>query len=265
MLTVTVPLILILVAGMLLVNPPGRIDARQGTPAAGTPAGVTVQVLGRGESAVVPDRELVLRRRTFAPGASTAPHPANGPVVLSVESGTVGFTVVEGAALLSRAALTGTPAPAEAAAVGTEVVLAPGDAVFYDEGVVHVVRNTGEGVAVTVEARLPRADETLAEAKPGASPAADTPVAGVAGDETVQVDIKDFVFGPASVTIPVGGSVTWTNRDTAPHTATAQDRGVLQSGTLKEGESYTATFDTPGTYEYFCEFHPDMEGTVVVH
>ena len=67
------------------------------------------------------------------------------------------------------------------------------------------------------------------------------------------------------MTVPVGGSVTWTNRDTAPHTATAQDRGALRSGTLEEDEGYTATFDTPGTYGYFCEFHRDMDGTVVVH
>ncbi|MDP9429088.1 MAG: hypothetical protein M3Q47_09555, partial [Actinomycetota bacterium] len=65
-------------------------------------------MLGRGGSAVVPDRELLLRRRTFAPRGSTVPNPADGPVVLAVESGTVGFTVVEGAAQLTRAAATGT-------------------------------------------------------------------------------------------------------------------------------------------------------------
>ncbi len=66
------------------------------------------------------------------------------------------------------------------------------------------------------------------------------------------------------VTVPVGGSVTWTNQDSAPHTATAQDREVLQSGTQNQGESYTQAFDTAGTYEYFCEFHPNMKGTIVV-
>ena len=39
---------------------------------------------------------------------------------------------------------------------------------------------------------------------------------------------------------------------------------MLQSGTLDQGDRYSQTFDEPGTYEYFCEFHPNMKGTVVV-
>ena len=261
-LAVIVPLVL--VVGVLLVNAPVRIGARQGTPegtpAAGAPTGVTIEVLGRGRSAVAPDRELLLRRRTFAPGASTKPNPADGPVVLAVESGTIGFTVVEGTALLTRAAATGTPGPAETVGGGTEAILTSGDAVFYDEGVVHVVRNAGDGVAATVEARLPRAEGTPT---PGASPAVGTPeAAAVAGGATV--DIQDFAYNPDPMTIPVGGTVTWTNRDAEPHTATARDRDALQSGTLKQGERYTETFEAAGTYEYFCEFHPNLKGTVVV-
>lgn len=80
----------------------------------------------------------------------------------------------------------------------------------------------------------------------------------------VEVAIQDFAYNPETITIKAGQSVTWTNLDSAPHTATGQDRDVLQSGTLNQGESYTQTFDTPGTYEYFCEFHPNMKGVVVV-
>ncbi len=101
--------------------------------------------------------------------------------------------------------------------------------------------------------------ETGAMATPEASPAAS---ADAASD--VMVEIVDFTFNEASVTIPVGGSITWTNSDSAPHTATAMDRQVLQSGTLNQGDSFTQTFDTPGTYEYFCEFHPNMSGTIIV-
>ncbi|MDP9356809.1 MAG: cupredoxin domain-containing protein [Chloroflexota bacterium] len=266
-LTVIMPLVL--VVGALLVNASVHIGAQQatpteGTPATGAPTGVTVEVLGRGASAVVPDRELLLRRRTFAPGASTVPNPADGPVVLAVESGTVGFTVVEGAAQLTRTAATGTPGPTEAVVAGTEAILTPGDALFYDEGVVHVVRNTGDGVAVTVEARLPRVEGVPPEATPGASPLAGTPAAGDANSETVAVNIKDFLYNPDPVEIPVGGTVIWTNQDPVPHTATARDREILQSGTLKPGESFTETFEAAGTYDYFCEFHPNMKGTLVV-
>jgi plastocyanin len=94
-----------------------------------------------------------------------------------------------------------------------------------------------------------------------ATPAA-SPEAAASGE--AMVEISEFAYGPATVTIPVGGSITWTNLDSAPHTATAQDREILQSGTLQQGESFTQTFDTPGTYEYFCEFHADMSGTIIV-
>ncbi len=80
----------------------------------------------------------------------------------------------------------------------------------------------------------------------------------------VMVEIADFAFGPDTVTIPVGGSITWTNNDSALHTATAMDREGLQSGTLNQGDSFTQVFDTAGTYEYFCEFHPNMSGTIIV-
>lgn len=97
---------------------------------------------------------------------------------------------------------------------------------------------------------------------PGATPGA-TPAQGSTG-ESAAVEIKDFAYREGSVTIPVGGSVTWTNNDSAPHTATARDRAVLQSGALAQGESFTQTFTAAGTYDYFCEFHSNMKGTVVV-
>jgi plastocyanin len=78
------------------------------------------------------------------------------------------------------------------------------------------------------------------------------------------VEIKDLAYVPDSVEIPVGATVTWTNSDTVPHTATAKDREVLQSGTLNPGDSFSQTFDQPGTFDYFCEFHANMKGTIIV-
>jgi plastocyanin len=91
-----------------------------------------------------------------------------------------------------------------------------------------------------------------------------TPAAETGSMDVVEVEISGLAFSPNTVTIPAGGSVTWTNNDPEPHTATGQDRDVLQSGTLQQGESFTQTFDTAGTYEYFCEFHAGMNGTVIV-
>ena len=78
------------------------------------------------------------------------------------------------------------------------------------------------------------------------------------------MEIINFAYNPAEITVPVGGSVTWTNGDTAPHTATGLDREALQSGTIDPGASFTQTFESAGTIEYFCEFHPNMKGSIVV-
>lgn len=106
------------------------------------------------------------------------------------------------------------------------------------------------------------------EAAVGGTDADATPEAA-AGDEAAAaegaaVTIVDFAYDPAEITVPVGGTVTWTNDDAAPHTATAQDRDALQSGTIDPGSSFEQSFDTAGTYDYFCEFHPNMQGTIVV-
>lgn len=82
--------------------------------------------------------------------------------------------------------------------------------------------------------------------------------------EGVAVEIKDFAFNPPSIEVPAGGSVTWTNQDNVPHTATGLDRAVLQSGAIAFDGSFTQTFAAPGSFDYFCEFHPNMKGTVVV-
>jgi plastocyanin len=82
--------------------------------------------------------------------------------------------------------------------------------------------------------------------------------------ETVTVDISNFTFNPGTVTIQVGDTVTWTNNDTMPHTATATDDPATFDGGMQPGESFSFTFDEEGTFDYFCEIHPQMEGTVVV-
>lgn len=120
-----------------------------------------------------------------------------------------------------------------------------------------VLTDNGDGTTTVMVTLMKSGSDTMGT--PAASGAGESETAG-----TVEVIISDFTYNPDPVTIKVGESVTWTNEDSAPHTATAQDREVLQSGTLNQGESFTQTFDTPGTYEYFCEFHPDMKGVIIV-
>jgi predicted extracellular nuclease/plastocyanin/subtilisin-like proprotein convertase family protein len=80
---------------------------------------------------------------------------------------------------------------------------------------------------------------------------------------TTDVSIIDLAFVPQGVTVTVGSSVRWTNNGQLPHTSTS-NTGVWNSGTLNNGQQYTYTFNTPGTYLYHCAIHPEMEGIIEV-
>ncbi|HEV2109612.1 MAG TPA: cupredoxin domain-containing protein [Thermomicrobiales bacterium] len=107
-------------------------------------------------------------------------------------------------------------------------------------------QGTTQGVRIAIEA---------AAATPGATP--------VTTDTAEAVTIRDFAFNPPTLEIPAGTTVTWINEDQAPHTATG-DQGEFDSGRLDPGQSYSQTFDQPGTYAYHCDFHPEMTGTIIV-
>ncbi len=77
-----------------------------------------------------------------------------------------------------------------------------------------------------------------------------------------EVKIDNFAFTPATLTIPVGTQVTWTNRDDIPHTVVSDDKSI-RSKALDTDEKFTFTFAKPGTYSYFCSIHPKMRGTIV--
>lgn len=77
------------------------------------------------------------------------------------------------------------------------------------------------------------------------------------------VRIVDFAYQPDILTVSAGTMVTWTNSGRAPHTTTA-DAGAWDSGILSAGQSFSFTFDTPGTFTYHCDVHPFMTGTIVV-
>ena len=81
--------------------------------------------------------------------------------------------------------------------------------------------------------------------------------------ETMEVKIDNFTFGPAELTVRVGTTITWTNRDDIPHTVVNTDK-VFKSKVLDTDEKFSFTFSTPGTFPYFCSIHPKMTGKVVV-
>ncbi len=78
-----------------------------------------------------------------------------------------------------------------------------------------------------------------------------------------EIDIRDFAFRPGNLRVPVGATVTWTNADGAPHTAT-NTGGRWDTGRLNQGKSVSITFTEPGEYLYVCEYHSEMKARLVV-
>ncbi len=80
---------------------------------------------------------------------------------------------------------------------------------------------------------------------------------------SAEVKIDNFSFGPQTITVPVGATVTWTNHDDIPHTSVSTD-GVFKSKVMDTEEKFSYTFAKAGTYPYYCTIHPKMTGQVVV-
>ena len=78
------------------------------------------------------------------------------------------------------------------------------------------------------------------------------------------ISIKDFAFGPSTLAVSVGETVTWTNNEDGIGHTTTSDDGVWQSGTLNPGDTFEFTFTEAGTFTYFCSIHPSMTATVTV-
>jgi plastocyanin len=101
----------------------------------------------------------------------------------------------------------------------------------------------------------------------GSSPATATPVPASGGSAAAAsgstVEINNFTFTPATLTVPAGTSVTWKFDDSTQHTVTADDNSFT-SAAIGDGQTYTHTFDTKGTLAYHCSIHPFMKGSVEV-
>ena len=89
---------------------------------------------------------------------------------------------------------------------------------------------------------------------------------GVAqASEARDVTIDNYAFSPGALAVPLGTTVTWTNRDHDVHTVTADDTApTFKSAGLDTGDSFSFTFNKAGTYSYHCSLHPHMTGKIVV-
>lgn len=118
------------------------------------------------------------------------------------------------------------------------------------------------GAATPAPTSAPATIAPAASVPPAATPAGSA-AAGSPAASAGAVSIANFAFSPASITVAVGKSVTWTNNDSATHTVTWDD-GSAGSDRLAPGASYSRTFTTAGTFTYHCSIHTSMKGTVVV-
>lgn len=84
-----------------------------------------------------------------------------------------------------------------------------------------------------------------------------------AAAEAGKIEVKDFMFMPTTLTVSAGSKVIWVNKDDEPHTVVS-DSGMFRSGAMDTDESFSFTFDKPGTYHFTCSIHPRMVGTIIV-
>src|ERR1700683_5549947 len=99
-----------------------------------------------------------------------------------------------------------------------------------------------------------------------ASVAVTQPGVAKAGDQSPSVEVKidNFSFGPETLAVAAGTTVTWTNNDDVPHTVVSDDKTTFRSKALDTDGKFSYTFTKPGTYNYFCSVHPKMTAKVVV-
>jgi plastocyanin len=107
---------------------------------------------------------------------------------------------------------------------------------------------------------------------PTATPAPTQPASSTATSstptQTVQIKIVEnngkYSFQPASVTIPKGAEIVWTNMSDAPHTVTSDSNAFTGSSTFMQNQTFKMTFNTAGTFAYHCSIHTYMKATIIV-
>jgi plastocyanin len=115
-------------------------------------------------------------------------------------------------------------------------------------------------LAVSLSAR---SETPAATATTSAASATSTTAATTAAADATTISIREFMFAPTAMTVPVGTTVRWKNLDGEPHTVRSVD-STFASNALDQNDSFAFKFDKPGTYRYVCSIHPQMVGTIVV-
>jgi plastocyanin len=85
----------------------------------------------------------------------------------------------------------------------------------------------------------------------------------VAAQEPNEVTIDNFTFGPKELAVAVGTTVKWVNHDDTPHIVVDKNK-AFRSKALDTNDSFSFTFTSAGTFDYFCGLHPHMVGKIIV-
>ena len=115
--------------------------------------------------------------------------------------------------------------------------------------------------AATVAVEVTNTMESLNPAE-SSSPASSSSSSS-SSEDGIEIEMDDFAFVPAELTVKVGTKVTWTNKDSASHDVQAAD-GSWASDSLSKDQSFSKVFDVEGTFAYVCTFHPGMQGKIIV-
>lgn len=192
----------------------------------------------------------------------------NGPALVAGISVVVLTLAACGGQSVPAAATAVPSLPTEAPARPTEppAILAPPSATSIPATAVPNPTTAAAATSTSVPATSTSVPTTSTAVSPTATsvPPTSTPEPQVAD---VFSDISTFVL--EDLIVPVGTTVTWTNRDAAPHTTSSgkppnRTTDIWRSGTLNTGDSHAFTFETAGEFAYFCEIHPGMTALVIV-
>ena len=122
----------------------------------------------------------------------------------------------------------------------------------------------GEPTAAATGTAAPAKTAAATETPGAISETAKAPADSAPAADDISVDIANFAFGPKDIQAKVGQTITFTNKDSAPHTATATEGAKFDSGQLDQGKSFSYTAKKAGTIQFVCSFHPNMTGTITV-
>jgi plastocyanin len=169
---------------------------------------------------------------------------------------------VEGHVSFHTALSTAFPQPAPGTAAGPGPLKVEPARLKSVLGIASVAFVPGHGSLAIVDATLSGAPPAIAEATHDMAQQRPGRPAVQRGPNEIGID--NFRFGPATLTVKSGTTVTWINADDVPHLIVSVEGKFKPSPLLDTNQRFSATLATRGTYRYFCSLHPQMQGTIIV-